>query len=76
MRNFYSFTTITILFLCLSIACGQAYRKVIHNTDPEAKCLDGSPGSLYIHEGTEKDKFLIFFNGGGFCGGVTLSDTL
>ena len=27
------------------------YKKVVHNYDPEAKCLDGSPGLLYVHEG-------------------------
>ncbi len=72
-----SFGSLLLLFLCFSVIYSQAvYRKVIHNTDPEAKCLDGSPASLYIHEGTEKDKFLLFFNGGGFCGSLTLSDTL
>jgi hypothetical protein len=25
------------------------YEKVIHNYDPEAKCLDGTPGLLYVH---------------------------
>lgn len=25
------------------------YQKVVHNYDPEAKCLDGSPGLLYVH---------------------------
>ena len=35
------------------IACTAIpYRKIVHNTDPdEAKCLDGSPGVLYLHEG-------------------------
>lgn len=46
----------------------EFYKKVVHNTDPEAKCLDGSPAFLYLHEGSEKDKFLIYMIGGGFCG--------
>lgn len=63
------------LLICLFIvviSSQEVYRKVIHNTDPEAKCLDGSPASFYIHEGSEKDKILLYFNGGGFCGLPTL----
>ena len=52
------------------------YKKVVHNYDPEAKCLDGSPGLLYVHEGGEKDKILIFLEGGGLCGEETLEKTL
>ena len=41
-----------IFFLfALSLAVSKFYQKVIHNTDPEAKCLDGSPGFIYVHEG-------------------------
>ena len=51
------------------------YKKVIHNIDGEAKCLDGTPGLLYVHEGGQTDKFLIFFQGGGLCGESTLAKT-
>ena len=44
------------------------YRKVVHQFDPEAKCLDGSPGLLYVHEGGDPHKILIFMEGGGLCG--------
>ena len=44
------------------------YQKVIHNTDAEAKCLDGSPGLIYVHEGGDPKNILIFMLGGGFCG--------
>lgn len=54
----------------------QLYQKIIHNSDPEAKCLDGSPALLYLHQGTQKDKFLIHFEGGGFCAGLTLSEAI
>lgn len=51
--NLYNVKLIVIAFLlCGLINSQQVYRKVIHNTDPEAKCLDGSPASFYIHEGT------------------------
>lgn len=29
----------------------ELYRKVVHSTDPEALCLDGSSPFLYYHEG-------------------------
>ena len=68
------------LFLLLSflgtLSCVELYQKVIHNIDPEAKCLDGSPGLLYIHQGSEKGKFMIHFEGGGFCAGMTLAETI
>lgn len=63
-----TFNVILVLSFILATSSKNVYRKVIHNTDPEAKCLDGSPGALYVHEGTEKDKFLIFMFGGGYCG--------
>jgi hypothetical protein len=69
-----------LIFLTLSlslVALAQPnYRKVIHTTDPEAKCLDGSPPLLYISEGPVKDKFILYFVGGGYCAGLTLSETL
>lgn len=43
---------ILLLALTFAVTSQSFYRKVIHNTDPEAKCLDGSPGALYIHEGS------------------------
>jgi O-palmitoleoyl-L-serine hydrolase len=52
------------------------YEKVIHNFDPEAKCLDGSPGLLYVHEGGDTKNFLIFFEGGGLCGEETTAKTV
>jgi hypothetical protein len=49
---------------------------VIHNTDPNAKCIDGSAPSVYFHQGTEKNKFLIYFIGGGYCMGNSISEVL
>jgi len=36
---------------------------------PEARCLDGTPGRYYFRPGFDsgRSKFLIFFEGGGFC---------
>lgn len=45
--------SIVLLTVLLTLTHSQStfYQKVIHNTDPEAKCLDGSSPFLYIHEG-------------------------
>ncbi len=65
-----SFVLLSIIVLASSAE--TPYKKVIHNTDPEAKCLDGSSPAIYVHEGGDQDKFLIFFMGGGYCEGKTL----
>jgi hypothetical protein len=54
------------------------YKLVLHSQDAGAACLDGSPPGLYLHEGTgaNKNKFMVFFDGGGFCGAPSLSETL
>lgn len=59
---------VVLLLFSLTLAEEQSYRKVIHNTDPEAKCLDGSPAGLYVHEGGDKSSILMYFVGGGACG--------
>jgi hypothetical protein len=65
-----SFVLLSIIVLASSAE--TPYKKVIHNTDPDAKCLDGSSPAIYVHEGGDSDKFLIFFMGGGYCEGKTL----
>ena len=52
------------------------YHKVVHNFDPDAKCLDGSPGTVYVHEGGDLKKIMIYFLGGGGCGSSTVQATL
>lgn len=69
----------TLLLVCLIatlLALEQPYKKVIHNTDPKAKCVDGSPPALYIHQGNDPNKFIIFFNGGGACGEATVAQVI
>jgi hypothetical protein len=65
-----------LLVAVLSLKVEPFYRKVVHNTDPEARCLDGSPSFLYVHEGGDLKNILIFFLGGGLCGGATVEATL
>lgn len=54
------------------------YNLVLHPQDQGAACLDGSPPGLYIHEGTgaNKNKFMMYFDSGGFCGAGSLAETL
>lgn len=64
--------------LQLSHAQSDLYNLVLHSQDGGAACLDGSPPGLYIHEGTgtNKNKFMMYFDSGGFCGAGSLADTL
>ena len=65
--------TLILALLTLQVVLGaeEPYKLVIHNTDPEAKCLDGTSPALYLHEGGDTKHFLVFFVGGGFCAGLT-----
>jgi hypothetical protein len=67
---------LTLLIALAALAAADPYKKIIHNTDPKAKCLDGSSPAVYFHQGAEKNKFLIYFMGGGFCEGTSLSEVL
>ena len=73
------YLTALILILAIYTKADSAplfYHKVEHNTDPEAKCLDGSPAMIYVHEGGLKDHIMLFFLGGGICSDVTMAGTL
>lgn len=45
-------------------------------TDPDAKCLDGTPPVLYLHEGGDEKRFLLYFIGGGICSGLTIDSAI
>ena len=62
---------ILVLLILLSLAeltLEVGYKKITHNTDPNARCLDGSPAFIYVHEGGLEDHIMLFFLGGGICG--------
>ena len=67
-----------LLFLFIHASQGSPYKLILHPKDRGAACLDGSPAAMYIHEGTgeNKNKFILHFRGGGFCGDSTLDSTL
>ena len=61
---------ILLVFSATVFCAEEPYKLVIHNTDPNAKCLDGTSPALYLHEGGDNKRFLVFFVGGGFCAGL------
>jgi hypothetical protein len=65
-----------LLLLIECAAVESLYRKIIHGTDPEAKCLDGSGPMVYLHEGGDTKNILFYFIGGGACMGSDLASTL
>lgn len=49
-----------VLIYAISIASQAIYNKVIHNIDPEARCLDGSLPAIYLHEADPKKYSLLY----------------
>lgn len=68
---------VAVLLLAASqVACVANYKKVVLD-NPDALCLDGSRGAYYVHEGTQKNKWILSFEGGGWCGSSAgLAETL
>jgi len=66
---------ILLIVACANYVTAAMYKLVLHSQERGAACLDGSPPGFYIHEGSglNKTKYLLYFNGGGFCGGSSLS---
>ena len=46
-------SSIALLLLLTTVLSGSLYQKVVHKTDPEAKCLDGSSPAVYVHQGNQ-----------------------
>ena len=66
---------ITLILITLVSAANKPYHKIVHVTDADARCLDGSPAFIYLSEG-DPENILIHFMGGASCAGNSLSDTL
>lgn len=65
-----------VLLLATTVFCqNPPYKKIIHNVDPQAKCLDGSPAALYLSEG-DPSNILMYFVGGASCADTDLSRTV
>ena len=67
-----AFIVLALVICSNAVTAPLVYHKVIHNTDPEARCLDGSPAMIYVHEGGMSDHIMLFFLGGGICSEMTL----
>lgn len=67
---------IIFAMVVMSVVLSQAavYHKVLLK-DPDALCLDGSPGAYYISKGEVPERVLLFFEGGGWCGSSDLAST-
>lgn len=70
---FLKISCLVLLAVAVSTA-GQTYNRVLLD-DPEAVCLDGTPGAHYLYKG-DPDKVLVFFYGGGWCGADTMANTI
>jgi hypothetical protein len=69
---------VLVLFSCIILAFSQVatYRKIVV-PDGNALCLDGSPGVYYIDDsGRIPTKFLLHFDGGGWCAEGDLASTI
>lgn len=62
----------------VTVGCSNVFTIVKHPVETGARCLDGSPAALYHSVGSDenKNKFVIYFEGGGVCTGANLSSTL
>jgi hypothetical protein len=69
---------IGILLLTVLSIQSSVFTKVTLDPNGDALCLDGTPGAYYFSEGSgiNSTKFVIWFEGGGWCGGQDLSSTL
>jgi hypothetical protein len=65
-----------VMLACfLFVLCQSQLQKVVLK-DPQAVCLDGSPGVYYIARGQYPKTIVLYFEGGGWCGDKDLSSTI
>ena len=79
MKSISVMKVFVLNFLVLLVAAqNNVMNKVVLNPKGDALCLDGTPGAYYISEGSgvNKNKFILFFQGGGWCGGTNIANTL
>ena len=67
-----------LIVFAILITIGRSdsnYTLVLHSKERGAACLDGTPTGLYYHigSGANKNKFMIYFNSGGYCEGFTVA---
>jgi len=52
------------------------YELILLDPSLDSKCLDGSTPGFYWRKGKQSSNFLVYFEGGGWCGDVTLDMTM
>lgn len=71
------YLSLLLVFLLLITVASSAsnYTLVLHSQERGASCLDGTPTGLYYHigSGANKNKFMLYFDSGGYCDGFTVS---
>ena len=65
----------SLIALLVLTNCDNMFKKIAHNVDPDAKCLDGSPAAILLSEGDPRN-ILLYFMGGASCEGDSYSKTL
>ena len=55
-----------LFHLCLSDNIGHRVILTDAANNYGAKCIDGTPGNYYFANGTESQKYVIYFQGGGW----------
>lgn len=63
------------LICALAVSEPAHFQKVLLTGYPDSLCLDGTPGAYYISKGTDPHRFVIYFEGGGWCGSHDLAST-
>lgn len=71
MQNIF----LVLLSIILPLTQSAVFDKVVVQ-DKDAVCLDGTPGVYYISRGKSPNKFMVYFEGGGWCGANTLDSTI
>ena len=79
------FSALLALCLFLVTLIGKWYSGLDHYSpfrlrllpeNSEGKCLDGSPNGYYFSENKKSKNHIFYFDGGGFCNGTTVNDTI
>jgi hypothetical protein len=78
MINLLKIALFVAVALLSEVKAEGLYTLALHSQERGASCLDGTPTGLYYHlgSGKNKNKFMIYFNSGGFCEGTTVAETL
>lgn len=64
-----------IIIFLLALTTYQETYNLVKLTDYQALCLDGTHGAYYLSKG-DPTKVILYFEGGGWCGGTDQSSTI